>query len=146
MTSEKAVERAKTQLYLSLVNAGLTTVQAMQGAAASSKTFGFYGSGYVNITNSKATQTSEFSQSQASNLISKGNLSLTANQGDINITGSNVGSTNGNLDIAAMMGNLNVKAGELTSPKAICTASGPITSPQSRQPTAWQLMLVKTST
>ncbi len=34
---------------------------------------------------------------------------------DINITGSNVSSTNGNLNLTAMLGNLNVNAGESTA-------------------------------
>jgi len=74
----------------------------------------FYASN-LNVGNSmmtNSTSTAEYSQSLASNLISKNNLNLTSTSGDLNITGSNISSTNGNLNLTAMLGNLNIKAGE----------------------------------
>lgn len=120
MASSKAVERAKYQVVLALVNAGLSTAAAMQAvgnagvAASTSLGTGFYGSVYTDITKLKSTTTSEYAQSIASNLVSGDNLSLTSGVEDINITGSNVSSTNGDLNLTAMLGNLNVKAGEST--------------------------------
>ena len=120
MASSKAVERAKYQVVLALINAGLSSAAAMQAVgnagAAASTSFGtgFYGSVYADITKLKSTTTSEYAQSIASNLISGDNLSLTSGTGDINITGSNVSSQNGDLNLTAMLGNLNVKAGEST--------------------------------
>lgn len=121
MSSSKAVERAKYQLVLAYINAGLSEFAAMQavgnaGAAAStSMGTGFYGSVYADITKLKSTTTSEYSQSVASNLIAGNSISLTSGAGDINITGSNVSATNGDLNLTAMLGNLNVNAGESTA-------------------------------
>ena len=89
--SDIAVERAKYQLGLASLNAGLATYSAVQNTRnvpSSSPTFGFYGAGYVDVTKSKATSESEITSSVASNLITGNNLSLTSNQSDINITGS----------------------------------------------------------
>jgi filamentous hemagglutinin family protein len=115
--SSKAVERAKQQVVLALINAGMSAAAAMQAvgsAGASSGTLGFYGSVYANITNTKATTSTELTQSLASNLIVNNDLSLTSGQGDLNITGSNVSSQNGNINLTAMLGNLNITAGEST--------------------------------
>ena len=121
MASSKAVERAKYQVVLALINAGLSSAAAMQAvgnagqAASTSMGTGFYGSVYADITKLKSTTTSEYSQSVASNLIAGTNLALTSGAGDINITGSNVSATNGDLNLTAMLGNLNVNAGESTA-------------------------------
>ncbi len=121
MASSKAVERAKYQVVLALINAGLSSAAAMQAvgnagnAALTSMGTGFYGSVYADITKLKSTTTSEYSQSVASNLIAGDSLSLTSGTGDINITGSNVSATNGDLNLTAMLGNLNVNAGESTA-------------------------------
>ncbi|MES2961705.1 MAG: hemagglutinin repeat-containing protein [Pseudomonadota bacterium] len=118
--SSKAVERAKYQLVLAYINAGLSAAAAMQAvanagqAAATSEGTGFYGSVYADITKSKSTSSLEFSQSLASNLISGTDLSLISGTKDINITGSNISSETGNLNLSAMLGNLNIKAGEST--------------------------------
>jgi filamentous hemagglutinin family protein len=115
--SSKAVERAKYQVVLALINAGMSSAAAMQAvgnAGASSATAGFYGSVYANITNTKATTSTELSQSLASNLIVNNDLSLSSGLGDLNITGSNVSSQNGNINLTAMLGNLNITAGETT--------------------------------
>jgi len=83
-------------------------------SALSSAGTGFYGSAYVNITNSKATTSDSLSASIASNLISGSDLSLTSGNGDVNVTGSNISSTNGDLNLTAMLGNVNIRSGETT--------------------------------
>ena len=72
-------------------------------------------SAYADITKLKSTTTTEYSQSVGSNLISGDSISLTSGTKDINITGSNISSTNGDLNLSAMLGNLNINAGESTT-------------------------------
>lgn len=121
MASSKAVERAEYQVVLALVNAGLSVASAMQAvanvgqAASTSIGTGFYASFYANITKLKSSSTSEYFQSIASNLSAGDSISLNSGNGDINITGSNISSTNGNLNLTAMLGNLNINAGESTA-------------------------------
>jgi hypothetical protein len=117
LASSKAVERAKYQLVLAMLNAGLSinaALQAAYGAAASSGTAGFYGAVYADITKLKTTTTSEYAQSIASNLISGDSIYLNSGTSNININGSNISSTNSNLNLTAMLGAINIKAGEST--------------------------------
>lgn len=120
MASSKAVDRAEYQVVLALVNAGLSTANAMQavgnaGVAASTSLFtGFYGSIYADISKLKSTSTTESSQSIASNLIANNSINLASGNGDINITGSNLSSINSDLNLNSMLGNINIKAGEST--------------------------------
>ena len=48
------------------------------------------------------------------NLIANNSINLASGKGDINITGSNVSSTNGDLNLNSMLGNINIEAGEST--------------------------------
>ena len=101
MASSKAVERAEYQVVLALINAGLSSANAMQAVAnagvASSTSLGsgFYGSIYADITKLKSNSTIESSQSISSNLIANNTINLASGKGDINITGSNISSING---------------------------------------------------
>ena len=120
MASSKAVERAEYQVYLALINAGLSSANAMQavanaGVAASTSLFtGFYGSIYADISKLKSSSTTESSQSIASNLIANNSINLASGNGDINIIGSNVSSTNSDINLNSMLGNINIEAGEST--------------------------------
>jgi len=115
--SSTAVERAKYQVALAMFNAGMMTFaafQAAKSAAAASKTAGFYGNVYADITKTNFSSSSNSSQSFAANLISGEAVNLSSGSSDINITGSNVKSINGDLNVTAMLGNINIKAGEST--------------------------------
>lgn len=88
---------------------------ANAGVAASTSLFtGFYGSIYADISKLKSTSTTESSQSIASNLIANNSINLASGNGDINIIGSNVSSTNSDINLNSMLGNINIEAGEST--------------------------------
>ena len=101
MASSKAVERAEYQVVLALLNAGLSSANAMQAVANAGVAYstslgtGLYGSIYADITKLKSTSTTESSQSIASNLIANNSINLDSGNRDINIAGSNVLSING---------------------------------------------------
>ena len=88
---------------------------ANAGVAASTSLFtGFYGSIYADITKLKSSSTTESSQSISSNLIANNSINLASGNGDINIIGSNVSSTNSDINLNSMLGNINIEAGEST--------------------------------
>ena len=62
----------------------------------------------------KSNSTTESSQSIASNLIANNSINLASGNGDINIIGSNVSSTNSDINLNSMLGNINIEAGEST--------------------------------